>query len=296
MSKENQNKKYDGQNRCRRCDRPLKEPTANYGWWCAQIVGANYDKEAESILDGDALKLYNTYRSTYLVEDDKPVANTSGKIEKVAWMDSVKEGTAWVSKKLKSAFNQYKNALTWVWGEANEIQKSLQRKFWQIGAQEYLREERGYLTSAWMVEHSLQDNPSDIWRGNDSRIAYLMNHDSAYLQGLDEKIVKAENEKRDWIDNEEISVRFKTGDLYYSIHKMDIYLNGYKREDGKWIINAHGEDWYDFTEITSFMGDEKYEWSKEIGLGTIANDAAVVSQLTGAIQPYYVTVDFWTTR
>lgn len=32
------------------------------------------------------------------------------------------------------------------------------------------------------------------------------------------------------------------------------------------------------------------------GLGTVANDVTVVSQLTGAIQPYYVTVDFWTPR
>lgn len=64
-------------------------------------------------------------------------------------------------------------------------------------------------------------------------------------------------------------MRFKTGDLYYSIHKMDIYVSGYKREDGKWIVNAHGGDWYDFTEITSFMGDEKHEWSKQIGMGTV---------------------------
>lgn len=165
------------------------------------------------MLDENSLKRYNAYVSTYLVEDDKSFANNSGKIEKVAWMGSVKEGAEWVSKKLESAFNQYKNALTWVWGEANEIQKSLQRKFWQIGAQEYLREERAYLTSAWMFEHSLQDNPSDIWRGNDSRIAYLTNHDSAYLQELDKAIAEAENEKRDWMDTKKIIVTFDTGDL-----------------------------------------------------------------------------------
>lgn len=44
------------------------------------------------------------------------------------------------------------------------------------------------------------------------------------------------------------------------------------------------------------MGDKEYDWSKKFGLGTIANDVAVVSQKTGAIQPYNVTVDFWTTR
>lgn len=33
---------YDGQNRCRRCDRPLKDPNANYGWWCAKLVGLDF--------------------------------------------------------------------------------------------------------------------------------------------------------------------------------------------------------------------------------------------------------------
>ena len=248
------------------------------------------------MLDENSLKEYNAYISTYLAEGDKLPAGNSGKFEKVAWTDSVKEGAEWASKKLESAFNQYKNALTWVWGEANEMQKSLQRKFWQIGAQKYLREEKGHLTSAWMLEHSLQDNPSDIWRGIDSRIAYLMNHDSAYLQELDKAIAEAENEKRDWMDNKKIIVTFDTGDLYYSLHTNTIYLNGYRRKDGKWIVNARMNDIYDFTRITSFMGDEEYEWSKKIGLGTIANDVAVVSQKTGAIQPYNVTVDFWTTR
>ena len=293
MSKENQN---DGVNRCRRCNRPLKDPTDAYGWWCAQIVGLdNYKKVAEA-LDDDVLPLYNEYVSNHLVKSHKESADKSGKIEKVTWMDNVKDGVEWASEKLESAFNKYKNALTWVWDEANEIQKSLQRKFWQIGSQEYLREEKGYLTSAWMLEHSLQDNPSDIWRGNDSRIAYLVNHDVAYLQGLDEAIAEAEDGKRDWLDNKKIIVTFDTGDLYYSLHTNTIYLNGYRREDGKWIVNARMNDIYDFTRITSFMGDEKYEWSKEIGLGTVANDVAVVSQLTGAIQPYYVTVDFWTVR
>lgn len=149
------------------------------------------------MLDENSLKEYNTYISTYLAENDNLTVDNSGKLEKVAWTNSVKEGAEWASKKMEYAFNQYKNALTYVWGEANEIQKYLQRKFWQIGAQKYLREEKGHLTSVWMLEHSLQDNPSDIWRGNDSRIAYLMNHDSAYLQELDKAIAEAENEKRD---------------------------------------------------------------------------------------------------
>lgn len=156
----------------------------------------------------------------------------------------------------------------------------------------YLREEKGYYTSAWMLEHSLQDNPSDIWRGNDSRIAYLINHDSAYLEELDKAIAKAKTGK---LKNEKIEVKFKTGDLYYSIHRSKIYLTGHQRSDGDWIVNARLDDEYDFTEIQSFM-DAEGGWSTQVGLGTVANDVAVVSQALGAIRPYHITVDFWTVR
>ncbi len=60
MSKENQNKKNDGQNRCKRCDRPLRDPNANYGWWCAQIVGLGGADQTD-ILDDEKSLLYNDY-------------------------------------------------------------------------------------------------------------------------------------------------------------------------------------------------------------------------------------------
>ena len=66
MSKENKN---DGVNRCRRCNRPLKDPTDAYGWWCAQIVGLDNYKKADETLDDDVLPLYNDYVSNHLAED-----------------------------------------------------------------------------------------------------------------------------------------------------------------------------------------------------------------------------------
>ncbi|MBQ4145538.1 MAG: hypothetical protein IJD36_02810 [Clostridia bacterium] len=43
MAKENEKIIYDGQNRCRRCNRPLSDPNDLYGWRCAQIIGlSNY--------------------------------------------------------------------------------------------------------------------------------------------------------------------------------------------------------------------------------------------------------------
>ncbi len=74
-----------------------------------------------------------------------------------------------------------------------------------------------------------------------------------------------------------------------------IHVEGYKQSNGKWIVHATMRDTYDFTEIQTLMAANG-EFTLKAGLGTIANDAAVLSQWLGAIVPYKVTVDFYTTR
>ncbi|MBR5152142.1 MAG: hypothetical protein IKW60_01240 [Clostridia bacterium] len=59
----------DGQNRCRRCDRPLSNPSDIYGWRCAEIVGQNTYQEMASLLDENTLKGYSAYTETYLSKD-----------------------------------------------------------------------------------------------------------------------------------------------------------------------------------------------------------------------------------
>lgn len=59
MEKEKQYKKNDGQNRCRRCNRPLKDSNADYGWRCAQIIGLNFNQK--NVLDAAERFLYNDY-------------------------------------------------------------------------------------------------------------------------------------------------------------------------------------------------------------------------------------------
>ena len=143
-----------------------------------------------------------------------------------------------------------------------------------------------------MLEHALQDNPSDIWRGNDSRIAQLINNDGAYLKKLDAAIKAS---KDGTIDAVLPDIQFNTGDLYYSIHKATIHVVGYLQNNGKWIIHATLSDRYNFSEIMTFMDDDG-GWSTRAGIGTVANDVAAVSQFLGAINPYGVTVEFYTTR
>ena len=201
-------------------------------------------------------------------------------------------GTNWITDWIRDMYNAGYESEMLKNKVADNAQKKIQREFWEFGSQHILKEKWGYLTSAWMLEYSLQDNPSDVWRGNDSRIAYLINNDAEYLSKLDAVIKSSNNGKVDQYLND---IMFQTGDLYYSIHKATIHVEGYLQKNGKWIIHSTLTDKYDFTEIQTFM-DDNGGWSTQSGIGTIANDAAAFSQFFGAINPYNITVEFFTTR
>lgn len=174
----------------------------------------------------------------------------------------------------------------------DEQQIELQRNTWKTGAEHYLRRYKKCLTSAWMLEHSLQDNPTDIERGNDSRIAYLINNSSEYRDAIDKAISQSDGKTLNtYIDDLAFE---KDEDLKFSVHSMDIRVNGWKMENGRWFIHSLATDVYDFTVISSITSDG--ELSQNFGIGTISNDFAVLSQKLGAISPYKVTVDFYTVR
>ncbi len=69
MKNENKRMTNDGQNRCRRCDRPLSDPRDIYGWRCAEIMGLNNYYTPVDELDNDELLLYNPYLAKHLPDD-----------------------------------------------------------------------------------------------------------------------------------------------------------------------------------------------------------------------------------
>ena len=170
------------------------------------------------------------------------------------------------------------------------------REFWNWGAENILNK-NGYYSSAWLLKHSLEDNPSDIYRGNNSRIAWLVNTSDEYLTELD----KAIKQSKGGTINTTLHVIFNGGtskknDLYFSIHRADIEVDGYKRDDGKWIIHANLTEEYDFTEFM-LLDQENWENISKIKMvGMTANDVATISSKCGIIKPYWITIDFYTTR
>ena len=78
----------DGQNRCNRCHRPLSDPTADYGWRCAEILGVNQptplqehffsnplgftNKDTKKSIDKQEQNVYNWDGKTYISEKPTP--------------------------------------------------------------------------------------------------------------------------------------------------------------------------------------------------------------------------------
>ena len=165
--------------------------------------------------------------------------------------------------------------------ESLVLNKQFHKLVWLIGAETYLKSKE-YYTSAQLLKHSLLKSPSDQYMGNSSRLAGLIKTDKKFLKELDKKISSTNGKEL----NDTIDVFFTDGDLYYSIHRSNIKVTGYKMDDGKWKIYGTLDDDYDYTEIMTLM-EGRYAT-----LGTIANDAAVISQLIDAINPYHIHVEF----
>lgn len=162
--------------------------------------------------------------------------------------------------------------------------KDMQRDIWKKGADIILEQKKCY-TSAWMLKHSLEENPEKVVRGDDSRIANLMKNDKEYLTKLDE-VLKT---KKDGVIDEDLKgVIFSEEDLYFSINKAEVHVTGKREADGTWNLTTIVTDTYDFTEILF----PEIGMSLEKLIGTFANDGAYISQILEAITPYEVEVTF----
>lgn len=217
MAKENQNKKYDGQNRCRRCDRPLSDLNDIYGWRCAQIVGANKYNEIASMLDEDSLNMYNAYVSTYLVDDNKTITDYSGNLEKVAWMDSVKEGTEWIGNKLYDAWN---------WGEDN-IWKGIAAGMKAVG----------YELTADLLSLAASGSGNIYEKTSRSYASNLLKNDKCISQKVNDIIwERGTSQGKRYISTEPIwyKIPIGNGDLGAALHNVNIQVDAIQQNNGVW--------------------------------------------------------------
>ncbi len=77
----------DAVNRCDRCNKPLSDPNASYGWWCAKLLGLDFYVEDDK-LDYDDLSVYNeddndlVYLYDSLPKNSYPTKTDTAKIQR----------------------------------------------------------------------------------------------------------------------------------------------------------------------------------------------------------------------
>ena len=270
MKNENQNKIYDGQNRCRRCNRPLSNPDDIYGWRCAQIVGLNKYSEIAGKLDEDSLKLYDAYVSKYLYGENQSSGDTGAKIEKIAFWDSLKDGAAWVGDKLHNLWN---------WGEDN---------IWK-GAAAAL-DAYGYYLTADLLRLSA-DGSGDYYAPPGSYASELLKNDEGISKAVNDIIwERGTSQGSHYISTEPISYKIPlgNGDIGSALHNIAIQVNATQQNDGTWYANVGITDKFDFTELVNpFKQDSVI---KAVLWG--ANDIAYFDTKLGFLDSVDVRIEF----
>lgn len=237
--------------------------------------GSQFESQINGIANQTSQKINSTPKITHTILRDP---NFKIEAKPIGRYDANKEPvvTQLSNKKTKKEGTNFLGAVF------PFVSPEFHKKVWTWGADNYLTK-KGYHTSAWLLKHSLKENPEDVYRDNNSRIAQLIKNDPAFLKELDKAIAESDGKT---LDTTLDKVIFESGDLYYSIHKGNIKVTGRKGNDGKWKISAQLNDEYNFSELTTWMDGE------DASLGTLANDAAYFSEDIGAITPYRIYVDF----
>ena len=78
-------------------------------------------------------------------------------------------------------------------------------------------------------------------------------------------------------------ITFTEGDLKYSIHDSNIYINGKKLDNGSWDLSVRLKDIYDYNMSGKYNDDLK---------ATIGANSATLSQNQGVISNYNINIQF----
>lgn len=234
-------------------------------------MGVNKYNEIANMLDENSLKEYNAYVSNYLVGDEKVVANSNGKIEKVAWTDSLKKGTEWMSDKLYDAWN---------WGEDN-IWKGIAAGMKAVG----------YELTADLLSLAASGSGNIYEKTSGSYASNLLKNDKGISQKVNDIIwERGTSQGKRYISTEPISyeIPLGNGDLGAALHIVDIQVDAIQQNNGVWYANVTVTDTFDFTEcVNPFKQDSIVR-----GILWAANDIAYYDTKWGLLDSVDVKIKF----
>ena len=167
--------------------------------------------------------------------------------------------------------------------------KSAIRAAWKaLGVNLVLKEHFNYLSAAWMMEHSLQDNPSKMIRYNDSNIAGLVRNSPQFKNITKDVVREAERDSKIAISNIYKSTALrKSQEIFFAINKCDLYYSGTK-DGNTWYLDCKLTDVFDFTEINKVIHNNMPSDLKDL-LYDVGGNVAKSSKV-GAVVPFDVEI------
>lgn len=143
----------------------------------------------------------------------------------------------------------------------------------------------GYTTAAYLLNHSLQDNPANLTFATSSTYAYQVERSTACQSIINSLKSKAASGTVSYSMISGSTTLNSTTDLMLSYNKVN-----YKAEltkmtsNGLWRVDIVFTDTYDFA---------AQDWKNSMtdnAVVTLINNQAAAAQSSGAIQPYNITV------
>ena len=117
--------------------------------------------------------------------------------------------------------------------------------------------------------------------------------DSEFKAKIEELVkIKGKNKTSFIVEGSEAGMRFNNSDLYFSIHRADMRVEG-KRSKGKWNLLIKLHDTYDYTqakELQEYINDTNGV-AKSMFSSTLYN-MAYFSMRVGVIKKYEIYIKF----
>jgi len=170
----------------------------------------------------------------------------------------------------------------------------LQRMAWKQLAVDRFLPQRGCTVAAMLLKHSLEEMPGNLHFTQSHEVTKKIIQSKGFTNAFIELKEKIQRNPNVYAVNGSIEMDFqKSGDtdLYYGIGKCTIGYNCIRRASSvtvKFFIN----DRYDFDKFRIIQGDARTIIALNRGIGSIANDAGLISQADGVISPYHIFITF----
>ena len=149
---------------------------------------------------------------------------------------------------------------------------------------------KGYKYSAEFLDHSLQENPSDLFINNNG-IVDIIKINNDFKKTINNIILKYGDQTHFDTGKNNESLSFESGDLFAVLHNAYIQVIGNKQPNNNWNLQITLSDVYDFTEFKTlreyFEDDETFKL-----LATIGNNIAILGTSCNIVNPYNVTITF----